>query len=432
MKCGHQCYGLCGERCPEVCRICDPDNECFKEDFFYKCELEEDALLYKTKCGHLFEITGMDYYFNNQKTIQMFTCPRCKSLLIEEPRYQNLIKNIFKDIQKIKQVSLDKNMGKDDNTFYLKSKIIVDRIIEYYGKNKINIFELLNKNSIMYNNNFIYDHNDLPNKLPIIYNLCKKHFKKSKDINSRKNTTYNLLTLAEKFIGIEYYFYYINNKNESKNEYLFLKNYHVIKTYFQNFEGKFNNYFFEDLKTKIDNMLYYLIIKLNQKKYHSSQLYNLYNMTTNNSLGNKKTTEEILKGNFSIQLDLKDLYKNSELDIQAINLLRSLGTQWYKCPNGHLYTVGECGRPMEESICPECGKKIGGQDHIPAQNNNQVDLLQHQMMNINLNNDNNYLLNQDQEALNNMNMQHHGNQEHHMDDDIRELLRQHPEMNEYN
>ena len=149
-------------------------------------------------------------------------------------------------------------------------------------------------------------------------------------------------------------------------------------------------------------------------------------------MGNKKTTEEILKGNFSIQLDLKDLYKNSELDIQAINLLRSLGTQWYKCPNGHLYTVGECGRPMEESICPECGKKIGGQDHIPAQNNNQVDLLQHQMMNFNLNNDNNYLLNQDQEALNNMNMQHQGNQEHHMDDDIRELLRQYPEMNEYN
>lgn len=433
MKCGHQCYGLCGERCPDVCRICEPELECFKNDFFYFCELDDDALLYKTKCGHLFESGGMDRYFKNQKTIQMYTCPYCKSLLIEEPRYQNLIKNMFKDIQKIKKVSLDKNMGTDDNTFYLKSKIIVDRILKNYEKNKINIFDLLKNNNIMQENQFHYEQYDIKTKSPIIYNLCKNHFKSQKDINSRKNTTYNLLTLAEKFIGIEYYFYYIKNSINKKIEFPFLQNYHVIKTYFANFEGNFNNFFFDDLKTKIDNMLYYAIIKLNPNKYKPSQYYNLYNMVNNINQNTAKTPDEIIKGNFSIKLDLKDLYKNNELDIQAINLLRTLGTQWYKCPNGHLYTVGECGRPMEQSICPECGKKIGGQNHVPEMNN-QVVNLQNQMMNLNLNNNviNNDLLNQDQEALNNMNRQHEMNQEHHMDDDIRELLRQNLEMNDYN
>ena len=434
MKCGHQCYGLCGERCPEVCRICEPDKECFKEDFFYKCELEDDALLYKTKCGHLFEIHGMDYYFNSQKNIQMFTCPYCKSLLIDEPRYQNLIKNIFKDIQKIKQVSLDKNMGKDDNTFYLKSKEIVDKILYNYDRNIINIFELLNANSIMNENRFNYDKYDLKKNLPVIYNLCKNHFKKPKDINSRKNTTYNLLTLAQKFIGIEYYAYHIKKTDNNKNEELFLRNFHVIKTYFENFEGNFNNFFFVDLKTKIDNMLYYSIIKLNPNKYNNNSPYsNLYFMARNYDPNAKKTPEEIIKGNFSLQLDLKDLFKNTSFDSQAINLLRTLGTQWYKCPNGHLYTVGECGRPMEQSKCPECGQVIGGQNHISARNNQEVNL-QHQMMNMNLNNNviNNDILNQDQEALNNMNREHEMNQEHHMDDDIRDLLRHHPEMNEYN
>ena len=43
----------------------------------------------------------------------------------------------------------------------------------------------------------------------------------------------------------------------------------------------------------------------------------------------------------------------------------------------------------------------------------------------------NPLLNQDQEAQNNMNRQHNNNQEHHMDEDIEQLLRQHPEMNNY-
>ena len=433
MKCGHQCYGLCGERCPEVCRICEPDKECFKEDFFYKCELDDDALLYKTKCGHLFEIHGMDYYFNNQKNIQMYTCPYCKSLLIDEPRYQNLIKNIFRDIQKIKQVSLDKNMGKDDNTFYLKSKAIVDNILNNYEKNIIKIFDLLNNNNMMNEDEFNYDKYDLKNKLPVIYNLCKNRFKKQKDINSRKNTTYNLLTLANKFIGIEYYVYHIKNSNNKKNEELFLQNYYVIKTYFENFEGNFNNYFFVDLKTKIDNMLYYAIIKLNPNKYNNSQYSNLYFMARNFNQEIKKSPEEIIKGNFCIQLDLKDLFKNSQFDLQAINLLRTLGTQWYKCPNGHLYTVGECGRPMEQSRCPECGQKIGGHDHVPAMNNEAVNL-QNQMMNMNLNNNviNNDILNQDQEALNNMNREHEMNQEHHMDEDIRDLLRQHSEMNEYN
>ena len=439
MKCGHQCYGLCGERCPGVCRICDPDNECFKEDFFYKCELDDDALLYKTNCGHLFEVNGMDHFFNNQKALQMYKCPYCNSLLIEEPRYQNLIKKIFADVQKIKQVSLDKNMGKDDNTFYLKSKNIVDRIIkEQYEKNRINIFELLNKNSIMGNYIFSYDKLNLKDKLPVIYNLCKKHFKKEKDLNSRKNTTYNLLTLAEKFMGIEYYVYHIKNQITTKNRKLFIQNYNIIKTYFENFEGHFNNFFFEDLKTKIDNMLYYTIIKLNPNKNNiNNQYYNLYGIMRKNPIGNanqQKTPEEIIKGNFSIKLDLKDLYKNTEFDIQALNLLRTLGREWYKCPNGHLYAVGECGRPMEESRCPECGSRIGGINHIPVRNNDIVNL-QNQMGNININNNigqNNEILNQDEQALNNMNVEHQANQEHHMDDDIRELLRQHPEMNEYN
>ena len=41
----------------------------------------------------------------------------------------------------------------------------------------------------------------------------------------------------------------------------------------------------------------------------------------------------------------------------------SFGGHWYECPNGHIYTIGECGGAMEESTCPECGAKIGGKQH---------------------------------------------------------------------
>lgn len=40
---------------------------------------------------------------------------------------------------------------------------------------------------------------------------------------------------------------------------------------------------------------------------------------------------------------------------------------WYNCGNGHPFAVGECGMPMEEARCPECGSPVGGQNHAPAQ-----------------------------------------------------------------
>ncbi|KAF7716581.1 Zinc finger C3H1-type domain-containing protein [Penicillium ucsense] len=44
---------------------------------------------------------------------------------------------------------------------------------------------------------------------------------------------------------------------------------------------------------------------------------------------------------------------------------------WYNCTNGHPvspsltceFAIGECGMPMEQARCPECGAPIGGQDH---------------------------------------------------------------------
>ena len=44
-----------------------------------------------------------------------------------------------------------------------------------------------------------------------------------------------------------------------------------------------------------------------------------------------------------------------------------LGTgHWYYCTNGHPFTVGECGMPMQTSTCPQCGTTVGGTDHQPV------------------------------------------------------------------
>lgn len=39
--------------------------------------------------------------------------------------------------------------------------------------------------------------------------------------------------------------------------------------------------------------------------------------------------------------------------------------RWYTCPQGHLCSVGECGQPMEQSVCIDCGLPVGGRNHRP-------------------------------------------------------------------
>ncbi|EPQ31850.1 uncharacterized protein PFL1_00049 [Pseudozyma flocculosa PF-1] len=39
------------------------------------------------------------------------------------------------------------------------------------------------------------------------------------------------------------------------------------------------------------------------------------------------------------------------------------GGHWYRCDNGHPFTIGDCGGAMQVSACPECGARIGGSGH---------------------------------------------------------------------
>lgn len=43
--------------------------------------------------------------------------------------------------------------------------------------------------------------------------------------------------------------------------------------------------------------------------------------------------------------------------------LRGTG-HWYTCERGHPFTIAQCGMPMEQARCPECGALIGGQNHV--------------------------------------------------------------------
>ena len=424
MKCKHQCMGLCGERCPNVCKICDPDNECFQ--IFFGYEEDEDALFYKTECGHVIEYRGMDAYIKNQRTISAPVCPKCKSQLIWEPRYQNYIREQFKMIQSVKKHYIQLNTGNNEE-FLKKSKEILSRIYSQYTQNKILIFDCLigeniNNNNIINqiidNDTFIYDHDDLKLIIPTIYELYET-FQKKKDkdnIKLKLNSTYNLLTLAEKFMAIEYMKYEIKkkeniNKDITRDERKFMRNFFVIKDYFSKIGDSFTFYFFKDLKLKIDNMLYYTIIKLKPTLDNEENKIN-----------------KIVNSNFTEKnLDLKKLYKNY-LKEKAIFMIGNLGFVWYKCPKGHLYCVENNNENKDNNIeCPLCLKK--GKNKLK---NKKVDIKEEISNQVNQNIDENPLLNQDHDVLLDLRLDNLINNNPNMDPDIILMMIDHPEWNEYN
>ena len=60
-------------------------------------------------------------------------------------------------------------------------------------------------------------------------------------------------------------------------------------------------------------------------------------------------------------------YRVSQLtEIERIQIVKAVGLSkghWFKCPNGHIYCIGECGGATVEAKCPECNATIGGTGH---------------------------------------------------------------------
>jgi hypothetical protein len=59
-----------------------------------------------------------------------------------------------------------------------------------------------------------------------------------------------------------------------------------------------------------------------------------------------------------------EFYLNSNLMHKLTTCLISAHRgHWFTCPNGHIFSIGECGGAMQTSRCNECGEAIGGGGH---------------------------------------------------------------------
>jgi len=85
-------------------------------------------------------------------------------------------------------------------------------------------------------------------------------------------------------------------------------------------------------------------------------------------LTNKKF-DAVRLAEFNMSLTLLDKELKCSLGISDREKFQILGAldlsigRWFKCPNGHIYIVTECGGVTQVATCNECGEQIGGQNH---------------------------------------------------------------------
>lgn len=350
LNCTHPCIGLCGEPCPKKCRICNRDEV---TEIFFGTEDEENARFVELEdCGHIFEVTGLDHYIDNfgegdknDAAIKLIECPRCKTLIRRNLRYGNEVKKTVLDIENVKR------------------KIIGDR--KQIQRMRYDIPEKIRT---------------LSTKYPSDGKAMRKIYDTLFDTNVDESTlaaVVNQIELLKAINNIEKD--WMKNICNGDLKEMFKNDCLKDLTSFRNWIITTRKYFTEQELTDAEDE----IVRLKSFRRFITCIDRMVSCrktvssTLKSSLGD---VENLLKGGEKLKPDeknylekvLKDLEKefpasglgiSEEERLQIVKAMPESKGHWFKCPNKHIYMIGDCGGATVESKCPECNATIGGSDH---------------------------------------------------------------------
>ena len=345
LPCGHACIGLCGEPCPPLCRLCD---ESEVREVFFGTEDEPDArFMLLVDCKHVLEVTGMDGWIESRRgdddaIIQMPECPKCKTPIRNKNRRYSAL--ISKQMELIDMVKLRMNQNKSADEIENEKNRLCSAIDADIAKNP-NLLRTLADHvrsakhmsypelvSFQNKHAFALNVTSLEEKLTTKYELDD-----DQQVNQHVNYELNKI------------------KNAIKDRRLLLREQKVLDIQ-------------SEIK-RIDHLIMFYYFKkllLKRKEITIDQYLTRMEILL---IGGGKVNR------FDEQLEnkLRDIesylnkYTNVTITQEERTMIhKAMGFQkghWFKCPNGHIYAIGECGGAMQTATCPECGCAIGGANH---------------------------------------------------------------------
>ncbi|XP_064072681.1 NFX1-type zinc finger-containing protein 1-like [Vanessa tameamea] len=347
LACGHACRGLCGERCPDICKNCNPDD--FPKDFLGD-EFNDEALFVVLEdCGHIMEFEDMEHLMNSEtESISIRACPFCRKPIINTPRYKDLVNNRMKtDINPIKE-RVYGNVKKNLDT----QNRLLEKILKFQDAHQNILSDKL--------------HSDWKNAFKMLQIFIRKYKKKISLLQLNMHFMYlNVLEMLAKI--------YENFKTAKLTELQdeLVKNISLISCFLIRNVRKISQQQQMDIRNEIKrlNSIVQLSKLLSSNSYKISRsdpkVNEAMEAAKNMVLGIGVYKEDNAINALNIFQDgikASGIVTKAERDM----IVRAIGAkagQWFKCPNGHFYSINRCGGAMVESICIECKARIGGTNH---------------------------------------------------------------------
>ncbi|CAG7833829.1 unnamed protein product [Allacma fusca] len=363
-KCGHSCVGFCGELCPDLCAVCDSD-ELLKVCYDGRLTIDTTSrFIMLADCGHCIDAESMDRLMTVavvEGEIVTKRCPLCRDVIRRCRRYSTELTKVRNDMEKVK-------------------KLVYGDTLE------------------------IRKHQDAISKS--MFTLCAYDWKKGR---KRDNQSYTLLReklLAELFqrdaCGIVISFKEMPLEvfhTLSFVSKIFVQSLISRKRFMETIPGNFAQHF-----STCSNLIIDFLVErpwpltpferkaLNQEWFRITSMTELLSkldkseseivqrlllqprgqaafMSAFEAINHVGPYDDRAQARFATELACLETALQCQIgisDSERIDILKAFNFstgRWFKCPNGHVYVVTECGGVTEEGVCNECGAEIGGKNH---------------------------------------------------------------------
>ena len=343
-RCGHSCIGLCGEQCPTLCRICDPA----ELDVLTQERLgDADAAtrFVQLECGHIAAIELLDGWMDAQdpaapheegggaRAIKLPQCPACRSPVRRSFRYAAIVRRAIIELEAVKR-RLWAGPELRDAIF---AKIDLRRRgeIEYAAKSVdariADSPRSATAHAVRGELAMALAAISAPDQASMLRELARAAFEESLRLLGRNDrgepAAPAVVSIVEPVLG---------PRDAARECFVALRGLGL-------------------LLLRAEGMAEAAKIRLLAAK----------------AAGHMAGLNDAA---LDVDAALADV---AGAERQAVTgAIAGMGgggsLTWYTCPNGHRYAVGECGAGMQLSQCPDCGARIGGQNHEMAAGNRAI------------------------------------------------------------
>ncbi|NXB12477.1 ZNFX1 protein, partial [Cnemophilus loriae] len=340
LPCSHPCAGLCGEPCPKKCLVCDHEE---LTQIFFGFEDDPDARFVQLEdCGHVFESQGLDHYMdNNDDVVKLKVCPLCQTPIRKNLRYGNTVKRQVEEIEQVKQKIQGPAQETESSRRRLRAALEQNVVLRY---------NLLSK-----------------------YAMLEEKLKASSLSTKSIGLIENLLNFYERVADLTHSLNKIDD-NERKG---LRKRLDEVQEWLDKQRTSFTGQELADLQSEIQRLTYLLslLARCKASRMISADIAAEINSAREILEGTKKFTEEdeaAVKAHLkkiNARLPMSGLGISEAERVQIVSAIACPRGHWFKCKNGHIYVIGECGGAMQRSTCPECHEVIGGTNHTLESSN---------------------------------------------------------------